>query len=191
MFVVWCFTINFLKCSNVYHEQAPSPSPPSTSIFAYFMRKYVVKFAHFHAVPICFVLFRFGCAMRIYVYIRFDGSEKIRKCYDLTFPESHRWEIEISNVDFGHEDTLAYTAKENEWERTHTRALKLQSDIYWQNAYAFMCRIGMNHSLQEIWKFTTGNTSTNENTENKASTTMASSKENANSIKSPKSQLSL
>lgn len=39
-----------------------------------------------------------------------------------------------------------------------TQTLKLQSDIYWQNAYAFMCRIGMNHSLQEIWKFTTGNT---------------------------------
>lgn len=155
----------------------------------------------FHA-KICCHIWAFPCGsnlfcfvsfwLRIYVYIRFDGSEKIRKCYDLTFPflKVIDGKSKFQTLTLGMK-ILSHLRRERTSESAHTRALKLQSDIYWQNAYAFMCRIGMNHSLQEIWKFTTGNTSTNENTENKASTTMASSKENANSIKSPKSQLSL
>lgn len=142
----------------------------------------------FQFVLFCFVSFW----LRIYVYIRFDGSEKIRKCYDLIFPflKVIDGKSKFQTLTLGMK-ILSHLRRERTSESVHTRALKLQSDIYWQNAYAFMCQIGMNHSLQEIWKFTTGNTSTNENTENKASTTMASSRENANSIKSPKSQLSL
>lgn len=137
MFVVWCFTINFLKCSNVYHEQAPSPSPPSTSIFAYFMRKYVVKFAHFHAVPICFVLFRFGCA---YVYIRFDGSEKIRKCYDLTFPflKVIDGKSKFQTLTLGMK-ILSHLRRERTSESAHTHELSNYNRIYIGKTLMLLC----------------------------------------------------